>query len=50
MTYSSTGQAARALGLSASSHIGECCRGKLKSYKGFIWKYIEDIVSTSNES
>lgn len=50
MTYPSTGAAARALGLSASSHIGECCRGKIKSYKGFVWRYVEDIVSTSNES
>lgn len=50
MTYPSVGTAARALGLSSGSHIGECCRGKIKSYKGYIWKYEEDIVSTSNES
>lgn len=50
MTYPSTGKAAKALNLSTSSHIGECCRGKIKSYKGFIWRYVEDIVSTSNES
>lgn len=48
--YSSTGEAARSLGVSSNSHIGECCRGKIKSYKGFIWKYAEDIVSTFNES
>lgn len=48
--YSSTGMAAKALGLSSPSHIGECCRGKLKQYKGYIWKYAEDIVSTSNEN
>ena len=49
MTYPSTGTAARAVGCNAS-HIGECCRGKIKSYKGYIWKYVEDIVSSSNES
>lgn len=48
--YESTGQAAKAIGVSNSSHIGECCRGKLKQYKGFVWKYAEDIVSTSNEN
>lgn len=42
--YSSTGEAARSLGLCSGSHIGECCRGKIKTYKGFIWRYAEDIV------
>lgn len=46
-TYNSTGQAARCIGVKNSSHIGECCRGKLKQYKGFIWRYSEDIVSPS---
>lgn len=49
MTYPSTGVAAKAVG-GMPSHIGECCRGKLKSYKQSIWKYVEDIVSTSDES
>lgn len=48
--YNSCGEAARALGLKNSSHIGECCRGKIKSYKGFLWRYVEDIVSPQNES
>lgn len=48
--YNSTGQAARSLGVSSGNHISECCRGKIKSYKGFIWKYAEDIVSTFSES
>lgn len=48
--YKSLGEAARSLGLSSCSHIGECCRGKIDSYKGFIWRYADDIVSTSNES
>lgn len=50
MTYPSTGVAAKALGMRKSSHIGECCRGKIKTYKGFVWRYVEDIVSTSSES
>lgn len=50
MTYPSTGTAARALGLKSGSHIGECCRGKIKTYKNFIWRYSEDIVSPSDES
>lgn len=48
-SYPSTGIAAKAIG-GTSSHIGECCRGKLKTYKGFIWRYIEDIVSPSDKS
>lgn len=50
MQYPSTGVAARALGLKSNSHIGECCRGKISSYKGFVWRFMEDIVSTSSES
>lgn len=49
MSYPSTGIAAKAIG-GTPSHIGECCRGKIKSYKGSIWKYVEDIVSPSSES
>ena len=49
MSYPSTGIAAKAIG-GASSHIGECCRGKLKRYKNFVWRYAEDIVSPSDES
>lgn len=40
--YPSAGIAARSLGVSSHSHISECCRGKLKTYKGFIWKYIDE--------
>ena len=49
--YESSGEAARSVG-GHHSHIGECCRGKIKSYKGYIWRYepIDDIVSTSDES
>lgn len=45
MTYPSTGIAAKAIG-GVHSHISQCCRGKLKTYKGFIWRYTEDIVSS----
>lgn len=37
--YTSANEAARALGVNNRSHISECCRGKIKSYKGYIWKY-----------
>ena len=47
--YDSIGQAARSLGLKNGSHIGECCRGKLKQYKGFVWRFADDIVLTSIE-
>ncbi len=43
--YKSIGVAARSLGLKSGSHIGECCRGKIKTYKGFIWRFSDDIVS-----
>lgn len=42
--FSSMGEAARYLGIKKSNHIGECCRGLIKSYKGYIWKYCNDIV------
>ena len=45
MCYDSCGIASRALGLKNSSHIAECCRGKIKTYKNFIWRYADDIVS-----
>lgn len=50
MSYPSTGLAAKAIGVKQGSHIGECCRGKIKSYKGFVWRYADDIVSPSSES
>lgn len=44
-SYVSASEAARSLGVKSHSHISECCRGKIKTYKGFIWRYSEDIVS-----
>lgn len=49
MTYPSTGVAAKAIH-GKHSRIGECCRGKIKTYKGYIWRYVEDIVSPLGES
>lgn len=49
MSYPSTGIAARAIH-GQHSHIGECCRGKIKTYKGFIWRYADDIVLSTNEN
>lgn len=48
-SYPSTGTAARAVGAKTGSHIGECCRGKIKQYKGFIWRYAEDILQVSED-
>ena len=42
--FPSANAAARWLGVNNHSHIGECCRGKIKSYKGFTWRYTQDIV------
>lgn len=50
MQYPSTGIAAKAIGVKSNSHIGECCRGKISSYKNFIWRYVEDIVSPFDEN
>lgn len=49
-TYPSRSAAAKALNC-VGSHISEACNGKLKTYKGFIWKYlIDDIVCSSEKS
>lgn len=45
--YSSCGDAKRANFPDmkrGTGHIAECCRGKIKQYKGYIWKYKDDIV------
>lgn len=38
-TYPSRSAAAKALNINPF-HISEACNGKIKSYKGFIWKYL----------
>lgn len=43
--YESVADACRKLGFPPSSHLGQCCNGKLKTYKGYIWKFKEDIVN-----
>lgn len=45
--YCSCGEAKRVVFpdmKNGTGHISECCRGKLKHYKGYIWKYKDDIV------
>ena len=37
-TWDSIKGAAKTLGIS-DSHISECCKGQLKTYKSFIWRY-----------
>lgn len=37
--YETMSQAARENGC-GRQHIGECCNGKLRTYKGYVWKYI----------
>lgn len=37
--YGSSGEASRKTGF-LSGHIREACRGTLKTYKGYIWKYV----------
>lgn len=49
MSYPSCGTAARATH-SHQGHIGECCRGKIKSSNGYVWRYVEDIVSPLDEN
>lgn len=38
-TFESTGEAARLNGFNAKS-IQDACKGRLKTYKGFTWKYV----------
>ena len=32
--------ASEELGYSNYSGINQCCKGKIKTYKGYVWKYI----------
>ena len=41
-SFSSYGEAAKSLGKSQSSHIGQCARGERKSAYGYIWKIKEE--------
>lgn len=41
--FPSTAEAGRKLGF-ANSHISACCRGRLKTHKGFKWKYKESAA------
>ncbi len=42
--FDSLTAAAFDLGVKASSAICECCQGKRKTYKGYIWKYKLDML------
>ena len=42
-SFSSYKEAARALGKTQSSHIGQCVRGNRKTAYGFMWKIKEEI-------
>lgn len=48
-SYSSCGEAARAT-RGHQGHIGECCRGRIKTSGGFIWRYADDIVLSLDEN
>lgn len=37
--YESISVACKTLGISTTSHISECCRGKRKTANGYCWKY-----------
>lgn len=43
--YKSINEAGKALGLVNGTNIGKCCRGEIKTSKGYIWKYKEDPTS-----
>ena len=47
-TYKSANDASRITGLS-QGHISECCRGEIKQYKGYIWKYKINQTSSTIE-
>lgn len=42
MSFGSLIDAARYVGASKSSHICSCCKGKLKSAYGYVWRYAND--------
>ena len=37
--YNTTGEAAKAIGLKGYSSIALCCKGKIGSVKGYLWRY-----------
>lgn len=43
--YNSANEAGRAIGLANGGNIIKCCRGLLKTSKGYIWKYEDDEIS-----
>lgn len=45
--YPSARKAAVELGLSGDGHIGECCKGKLKTAGGFHWRFMDNVFTPS---
>lgn len=43
-TFASANEAGRSLGLVNGSNILKCCRGQIKTSKGYIWKFAEDLT------
>lgn len=48
-SYKSSGEAGRVNKIS-SENIRNCCRGEVKTYKGYIWKYKSNESSTTIEN
>lgn len=48
--YGSQSEAARALGLSRSTGISNCCNGKQKSCAGFRWEFYKGSTTTYSEN
>lgn len=42
--FVSISAAARSIGVKRCTHISECCQRKINQYKGYVWRYEEDIV------
>lgn len=40
--YASLQDAANAIGCKTKDHIGRACRGERATYKGYVWKYLDD--------
>lgn len=40
--YFSQSEAARAMGTNTPWHIADCCKGRIKAYKGYVWRYKDD--------
>ncbi len=48
--FSSTTEAAQAVGMYNGAHITECCKGKRKKCAGYIWKYKNQEIHFEEEN